>query len=344
MATTNEDMLDRQVAHSIGIIRYRNGVVRRVLRHLELAQRDLATELRQRLARIEERGFDLGARTTQRVAAMEAATSAILHEAYLAMGADLRSELRDAGLYEVDFQDRLLRGLVPGYTPVLPPTDVIRRIVTSAPVRGRLLRELLAQSERRAVARFNTQVRLGIIEGQTTPQILARARDPGLRVSANGMATLTRTAVTNVMTQARETFYAEQSDLVAGIMWVSTLDRRTSDICKRLDGQVFEPQIGPRPPAHLNCRSTTSPVLDGQSEVAGDRATEFGPVPAKVTYREWLARQSVAVQNEALGVTRARLFRRGGLSIDKFVDSSGRTFTLDELRLREGAAFDRAGL
>ena len=39
------------------------------------------------------------------------------------------------------------------------------------------------------------------------------------------------------------------------VMWVSTLDHRTSDFCKVADGKVFPIDSGPRPPAHLRCRS-----------------------------------------------------------------------------------------
>jgi len=43
-------------------------------------------------------------------------------------------------------------------------------------------------------------------------------------------------------------------------------------------------------------------------------------------------------------VTRGKLFRKGGLTLDKFVDHSGKLFTLDELRAAHGAAFKAAGV
>lgn len=71
---------------------------------------------------------------------------------------------------------------------------------------------------------------------------------------------------------------------------------------------------------------------------------QIGRVPAKVTYQEWLTRQSAAFQQDVLGKTRARLFRRGGLTLDKFVDAKGRRFTLAELARSDKAAFQQAGL
>jgi hypothetical protein len=67
-------------------------------------------------------------------------------------------------------------------------------------------------------------------------------------------------------------------------------------------------------------------------------------VPAKTTYQQWLRTQPVAFQNEVLGVKKARLYRQGGLTLDKFVTPQGREYTLTELARRERDAFTAAGL
>jgi SPP1 gp7 family putative phage head morphogenesis protein len=70
-----------------------------------------------------------------------------------------------------------------------------------------------------------------------------------------------------------------------------------------------------------------------------------GPVPASETYQTWLMGQSVAFQEEVLGEKKARLFRVGGLKLDKFVDyNSQREFTLRELAGKHADAFRAAGL
>lgn len=69
-----------------------------------------------------------------------------------------------------------------------------------------------------------------------------------------------------------------------------------------------------------------------------------GTVPASTTYGQWLSRQTAAFQDDVLGATRGALFRRGGLSLDRFVDSSGRQYTLPELVRRDRQAFLDAGL
>lgn len=69
-----------------------------------------------------------------------------------------------------------------------------------------------------------------------------------------------------------------------------------------------------------------------------------GQVPANTTYQTFLTRQSASFQDDVLGKARGALFRRGGLTLDRFVDNSGRQLTLRELALREANAFKRAGL
>lgn len=70
----------------------------------------------------------------------------------------------------------------------------------------------------------------------------------------------------------------------------------------------------------------------------------IGQVPGTTTYAEFLSRQSVEFQDEVLGKTKGVLFRKGGLTLDKFVDRAGNEKTIEELMRTEREAFARAGL
>jgi hypothetical protein len=118
--------------------------------------------------------------------------------------------------------------------------------------------------------------------------------------------------------------------VVKGVEWVSTLDNRTTPICISRDGKIYPVGKGPRPPAHINCRSVTAPVLE-----AIEGVTPF----TRQTYREWLAKQSAATQDEILGRARGALLRSGGLSVDKFVDKAGKVLTLEQLKEKNAKAF-----
>jgi hypothetical protein len=76
----------------------------------------------------------------------------------------------------------------------------------------------------------------------------------------------------------------------------------------------------------------------------GTRASMDGQVPQSTNYGDWIKSQSAARQDEALGPTRGKLLRDGGLSIDSFYNDKGLELTLAQLRERDAAAFARAGL
>ncbi len=69
-----------------------------------------------------------------------------------------------------------------------------------------------------------------------------------------------------------------------------------------------------------------------------------GRYPGKINYEQFLRRQSREFQDDVLGKTRARLFRRGGLTLDHFVDESYRQIRLDDLARMHAEEFRRAGL
>lgn len=67
-------------------------------------------------------------------------------------------------------------------------------------------------------------------------------------------------------------------------------------------------------------------------------------VPSATSYQSWLETQSRAFQNDVLGPTRARLFREGKLTLDKFVDRDGTELSLAQLAKRHAEAFRAAGI
>lgn len=69
-----------------------------------------------------------------------------------------------------------------------------------------------------------------------------------------------------------------------------------------------------------------------------------GRVPATTTYQDWLSRQPATFQDDVLGRARGRLFRDGGLRLDRFVNREGDELTLAQLARREAEAFRKAGL
>lgn len=210
-----------------------------------------------------------------------------------------------------------------------------------------------------------------------------RGTDGIMEITRTAAAGLVRTAVNHYSNQARQVFANANSDIFGREQYVATLDARTTPVCRANDGKTFKIGEGPMPPLHWNCRSTRVPVLDASAlgdrpAVAATEAglaREFsdgdhssrdalphgtkgafdkfaakriraltGTVPESVSYQEWLGRQSSAFQVDVLGATRAKLFRNGGLQLDRFINRKGDELTLHELARREAAAFKAAGL
>lgn len=69
----------------------------------------------------------------------------------------------------------------------------------------------------------------------------------------------------------------------------------------------------------------------------------LGGAPSAASYSDWLKRQSVSFQNDTLGIIKAKLFREGGLTLDKFVMANGTELTLKQLAKKYTDAFIKAG-
>jgi len=171
--------------------------------------------------------------------------------------------------------------------------------------------------------------------------------------SRNSAEAVTRTALNHLGNEARRFTYSQYPELIKGYEWVSTLDKRTSDICRFRDGRVWfydetakektslpllEGEVFP--PAHINCRSTTTPIVVSWQELGikadelpqGTRASMNGQVPERTTYYEWLQRQPAAAQREVLGPTRYNLWKKESVAPLEFHANSGRMLTLSQLK------------
>ncbi|SJP26351.1 NAD+--asparagine ADP-ribosyltransferase [Clostridioides difficile] len=74
---------------------------------------------------------------------------------------------------------------------------------------------------------------------------------------------------------------------------IATLDLRTSNICRELDGKVFDMkdyQVGvTAPPFHCHCRTTTAPWFEDEEgyRAARDENGKTYYVPSGMKYKEW---------------------------------------------------------
>ena len=280
--------------------------------------------------------------------------------------------INDASVYEAGFEQRSLSQVVDGVNFRLPSDSQITAAVFNTPLGdiggaagGSLLDAFFDDMSKNEVKRIQGAIRLGYAEGQTTQQIIRRIRgtkaagfnDGLLAISKRNAEAITRTALQHAASQARNEVWLRNSKVVKRVKWTSTLDSKTSTICRSLDGQEFPIDSGPRPPAHVGCRSSTVAVLAdkykdlsrGRTRSARNSKTgKIEKVGAKTSYYDWLKRQPASVQNSIIGPTRGKLLRNGGISSARFSELQlGKNFeplTLDEMRKLEPVAFTTAGL
>lgn len=70
---------------------------------------------------------------------------------------------------------------------------------------------------------------------------------------------LAKTNVNYTTNVARSTVMLVNSDVIERVIWVSVLDGGTTEYCEDHDGNIYDVDEGPRPPAHWGCRSHVEP-------------------------------------------------------------------------------------
>jgi len=329
-----EQVFDLSIKHRIALMRFGTHLVRKVIAQLNRTEQSAVGKL------AEAASDSLNAtRLEQLLAQIRAVQSA----GWQVIGERINGSLRDLAQSEAAFAARLIGASTDVTFTGAPAFAQIYAAVVARPFQGKFLKDWIADSEAAAAARVRETIRQGFIDGSTIDQMVRTLRgtraagyqDGILEGTRRGVEAMVRTAVTHTANVAHDQVFKDNADIVTGLRWTSTLDGRTTLICISRSGKVFPVNSGPRPPAHIGCRSVMVPLTD---DIPGVSA--FTPP----TYGQWLKRQPAAFQDEVLGAARGALFRRGGLSVDKFVDRAGNTLTLDQLRARDASAFSAAGL
>lgn len=353
---TNQALAEIATRHQVYLERLKTGEVNK----FEPFLRRMDKSIRDRLAGNELTDFARG-RLEKLLTSVERDLD-IIHGDFRAQ---LELDLFDLADYEAAFEARSLDQVVESFETVVPAENQVRAAVMSQPLSvrgpdgGKLLQPFLEGWSRGEVQRVTGAIRQGFFEGQTNAEIVrtirgTRAnnyRDGLLAVTQRHASTVVRTAVQHTASQARQETWKRNKDIAKGVRWVATLDARTSQQCRSLDGILFPLDKGPRPPIHLNCRSTTILELNDKFSAlkkGKTRASVDGQVDADLSYYEWLKRQSPEFQDTAIGPVRGKLLRDGGLTAERFAELNiGRNFeplTLAEMRALEPLAFEKAGI
>ena len=345
--SADDFLLDAGIRHQIFVQRYAGGQVKELLGYL----RDMVADVERKL--IEAQTLPEAQRLTRQLQEIQR----IIDDGLERMSNGLLESTADLAEYEAEFAVRTLNTAAT-VEATLPRSEILRALVTTKPMElqvGNATQQLTIDQAARTYSRkkageLRRVIQTGFVEGATVQELTSKVMQVSKRQQAQAEA-LVRTSINHISSEARHETHLANSDILQGEEFVAVLDNRTTVGCAALDGKIFGFEEGPTTPRHWNCRSVRVPVLDErfrEDGLVGTRASKgsdfTGQVSAKRTYGGWLRDQSASFQDQVLGEKRGKLFRQGGLSLDKFTDDSGRQYSLAELKLLEPVAFERAGV
>lgn len=332
---------------------------------LEAFLREAAQVIRAQLAKGE-----LTAYSRARLEAQLEATKRALADVYGRAADRIEADLKDYAQYAGPAEAKAMESILLHTVEVAVPTAA--QIYTAAYQRplgngptATMLKPFIDKWKEGSVSAAENALRMGYFQGKTNDELTRqlvgtkakRYTDGIIGVTGRNGEMVVRTAMQHMAMTARDAFVQANSDIIKKVEWVSTLDNRTTAVCRSLDSQQFPIDSGPRPPIHPGCRSSVVPVVDNkfiresfrQGETRASKGESGGrQVSSGLTYYDWLKTQPAEFQDAAIGKTRGLLLRNGGLTSQRFAELQlGKNFeplTLAQMRDLEPVAFERAGL
>jgi len=325
--------------------------------------RDLERELAAQLTREDPAGAVRTATKQRRLERLLEQVQDTIRASYRDAETTLAGELRELADFEAGFAARAINAGV-GFQ--LATVELTRNQVASLAqgvlVQGAPVSEWWSRQAGDTLARFTDQMRRGIAQGETNAQLVRRIRGGTqggeavagfMDISRRNAESLVRSATQAVAQRARDETFQQNSDIIKAIIWLATLDTRTTVGCAARDNLLYTvedkqpidhdlPWDGGPGNRHWGCRSTSAPVLKTWREMGFDadelppstRASMDGQVPEDTRFEAWLERQRPSRQDAVLGPGRAELWREGGLSFRDLIDGNGRELSVAELRAK----------
>ncbi len=187
----------------------------------------------------------------------------------------------------------LQQGLGFGVSFTVPPNDDVAKIL-KAPWNGNNYSDSVWTNKQKLTKWLATDLPRHFAAGSGVEE-MSRDLSGKLNTSYNDAVRLVRTEVNYISNQSAMDAY-ENGGVVEKYQILATLDNRTSEICREMDGKVFnvkDREVAVNmPPFHVRCRTTTIPYFDdddyeGLTRIARGADGKTYSVPATMTYKEW---------------------------------------------------------
>lgn len=313
--------------HAVFIERLENGTLKRVLTALLQSQREILRLIRANYEGIPSGTDELQALSPVQLARLDAISQQI--ESILRVSRELTDELIRGDL--TDFANAEGQMLVDIINRQIPPSlelqlrfdrlplGSIERMVNT-PLGGEIFAERLLRNYGDAVGRIKATLTDALIQGETIQQAVKRVTAIIGDSLINRAEVLVRTEFARVATLANMNAMRQNSDVIKGFIWVSSLDLRVCPICRKLHGKKLPLNTNEHPPAHPRCRcvliselKTAADLGITDRDIPDDLKALFTDRPPDIPldFDAWLRGQSSGFQEQALGGKRYEMFKQG---------------------------------
>lgn len=268
--SANEDLADSFLRHAVDLEKLSAAERRKALRILKRLEDDLVTLVAQGA------GTDW---TKARLRALLLQVRETIGSAYDDMREKIKDDLQELAKVEMSFAVDAANGAIGAdLLTVEFDANLLRSIVGDVVIAGGPQDDWWERQAARTEQMFADTVRLGILSGNTTDDIVRAVRGNVMQGTIRrNVESLVRTGVASVASDARQQFYDQNEDVIGEVMQRSTLDSRTTVLCMAYSGKRwglpdYEPvghtlpfvNDGGSPngtPRHFNCRSVIIPVV-----------------------------------------------------------------------------------
>jgi SPP1 gp7 family putative phage head morphogenesis protein len=313
---------------------------------------EFLTDLELELARLIER-FTPSTAKAARLREFQADTAAIIRDIYKRIAKthtkDLAALASVEGLATANALNKSIGVAVVKNT--LTP-ELIAQVIQEPVILGHQAREWWAGQDQDLRRKFAAQMAMGQAIGETNEQLVARVRGTKAANFNNGIMAvkrreaeaLVRTSAIATSNTARLKGLEEMGPMVKAIQWISTLDSRTTHICKALDGLQwtlpgYKPKghdkAFPGPTAHWNCRSTQIAVTPSWEELSGKKLKALDDRTLQQAIDDRLAEEGKTPEQIAGAKARARASMDGQVAksydFEEWADGKGESFLSEVL-------------
>ena len=197
---------------------------------------------------------------------------------------ELLQEIYSEGYYQTAYE--VQKGLNTGWDIQKLDTPTIEKVMSKPwTVDKKTFSDRIWNNKEQLIDTLNKELTQSIIRGDAPDKLIKTIADK-FDVSKRQAGRLVMTESAYFSSQSRLDSYKELS--VEKYKIVATLDLKTSQICRSLDGKTFavsEYQVSvTAPPFHAHCRTTTAPIIEGLEDILSGQRAARDPITGKTVY------------------------------------------------------------